>query len=57
LVQLAGSEIFQGMVRLHGELWRAVAHEAIPAGAHVRVTSIEGLTAHVVPGEHGEAGK
>ena len=57
LVQLAGSEIFQGMVRLHGELWQAVAHEAIPAGAHVRVTRIEGLTAHVVPVKDHVAGK
>ena len=56
LVQLAGSEIFQGMVRVHGELWRAVAREAIPAGAHVRVTRMEGLTLHVVPAEHDTAG-
>jgi membrane-bound serine protease (ClpP class) len=51
LVRLDGSEAFQGMVRLHGELWRAVAREAIPAGAHVRVTRIDGLTLHVVPAE------
>jgi membrane-bound serine protease (ClpP class) len=57
LVQLAGSELFEGMVRLHGELWRAVAREAIPAGAHVRVTHIEGLTLHVVSAEHQVAGK
>jgi membrane-bound serine protease (ClpP class) len=49
LVQLADSEIFQGMVRLHGELWRAVAREAIPQGAQVRVTRMDGLTLHVVP--------
>jgi len=48
LVRQTGSEIFQGMVRLHGELWRAVAREEIPAGAQVRVTRIEGLTLHVV---------
>jgi membrane protein implicated in regulation of membrane protease activity len=41
------------MVRLHGELWRAVSREEIPAGAQVRVTRIEGLTLHVVlPGHH-----
>ena len=34
---------------MHGELWRAVSREAIPAGAHVRVTSVEGLTLHVCP--------
>jgi membrane-bound serine protease (ClpP class) len=38
---------FAGMVRMHGELWRAAAHEAIPAGAHVRVQRVEGLTLHV----------
>jgi membrane-bound serine protease (ClpP class) len=46
------SEEFQGMVRLHGELWRAVAKDAIPAGAQVRVTRTVGLTVHVVPAEH-----
>ncbi len=53
LVRQTDSEIFQGMVRLHGELWRAVAREEIPAGAQVRVARIEGLTLHVVlPGHH-----
>ena len=53
LVRQTDSEIFQGMVRLHGELWRAVAREEIPAGAQVQVTRIEGLTLHVVlPGHH-----
>ena len=37
------------MVRLHGELWRAVAAQAIPAGARVRVLRIAGLTVHVAP--------
>jgi membrane-bound serine protease (ClpP class) len=48
LVRQTDGEFFQGMVRLHGELWRAVAREAIPAGAQVRVARIEGLTLHVV---------
>jgi membrane-bound serine protease (ClpP class) len=52
LVRQAGSEFFQGMVRLHGELWRAVSHEEIPAGTQVRVTSIKGLTLHVVNSGH-----
>jgi membrane-bound serine protease (ClpP class) len=52
LVQQPDSEFFQGMVRLHGELWRAVAREEIPAGAQVRVTRIVGLTLHVVPFGH-----
>jgi membrane-bound serine protease (ClpP class) len=52
LVRQAGGEFFQGMVRLHGELWRAVSHEEIPAGTQVRVTSIQGLTLHVVNSGH-----
>ena len=42
---------YQGMVRMHGELWRAVARESLPAGAEVRVTRVEGLTMHVSPVE------
>jgi len=42
---------FQGMVRLRGELWRAVAPVAIPAGAQVRVVRVSGLTVHVTPAE------
>jgi membrane-bound serine protease (ClpP class) len=56
LVRQTDSEFFQGMVRLHGELWRAVAREEIPAGAQVRVTRIEGLTLHVVLSGHHAAG-
>jgi membrane-bound serine protease (ClpP class) len=56
LVKAADGELFQGMVRLNGALWRAVAREAIPQGAHVRVTRFEGLTLHVVPAEHSAAG-
>jgi membrane-bound serine protease (ClpP class) len=47
---------FQGMVRLHGELWRAVARREIPVGARVRVTRMVGLTLHVEPREE-HAGK
>jgi membrane-bound serine protease (ClpP class) len=49
-----GSE--PGMVRVHGELWRAVligggggAAQSIAAGAVVRVKRIDGLTLHVEP--------
>ena len=53
LVRQRDSEMFQGMVRMHGELWRAVAQEEIPAGAQVQVTRIEGLTLHVaLSGQH-----
>ncbi len=44
---------FQGMVRLRGELWRAVAPVAIPTGAQVRVVRVTGLTVHVAPAESG----
>ena len=39
----------RGMVRVHGELWRAVSREMIPIGARVRVVQVEGLTLHVEP--------
>jgi membrane protein implicated in regulation of membrane protease activity len=57
LVKSGDGEIFEGMVRLNGALWRAVAREEIPQGAHVIVTSFQGLTLHVVPAEHSAAGK
>ncbi len=50
----AGEGVFAGMVRMHGELWRAVAPETIPAGARVRVVRITGLTMQVKP-EHESA--
>jgi len=37
----------KGMVLVHGELWRAAAGEAIPKGAQVRVSKIQGLTLYV----------
>jgi membrane-bound serine protease (ClpP class) len=48
----AGSE--PGMVRVHGELWRALAGAAqnIPAGERVRVKRVDGLTLHVEPVGH-----
>ena len=46
-----GEGVFAGMVRMHGELWRAVASQAIPAGAQVRVLSVTGLTVQVTPAE------
>src|SRR5258708_7438374 len=57
LVKPADGELFVGMVRLNGALWRAVAPEAIPQGAHARVVSFEGLTLHVVPAERSVPGK
>jgi len=45
----AGEGAFAGMVRMHGELWRAVASQAIPAGARVQVVRVNGLTVQVKP--------
>jgi len=38
-----------GMIRVHGELWRAAAPkgQSIPKGAWVRVKRVDGLTLHV----------
>lgn len=41
----------EGMIRLHGELWRAFASEAIPDGKSVRVVKVEGLRVRVAPTE------
>jgi membrane-bound serine protease (ClpP class) len=38
-----------GMIRIHGEMWRAVTDQDVAAGAPVRVRKIEGLTLHVEP--------
>jgi membrane-bound serine protease (ClpP class) len=48
-------KLFQGMVRLRGELWRAVATEPVPAGTRVRVLRISGLTAYVAPADQANA--
>jgi membrane-bound serine protease (ClpP class) len=39
----------EGMIRVHGELWQAMASQAIPAGAPVRVVRVDGLRLHVEP--------
>ena len=39
----------EGMVRVHGELWRAAAASPVPEGALVRVTRVEGLKLFVEP--------
>jgi len=40
-----------GMVFVSGELWRARAAQAIPAGARIRVLRVDGLTLEVAPAE------
>jgi membrane-bound serine protease (ClpP class) len=44
----AGAE---GMIRVHGELWRAISASAVPEGKPVRVRSVDGLKLHVEPEE------
>ncbi len=44
----AGTE---GMIRVHGELWRAVSPQTVPQGKPVRVRSVEGLMLRVEPEE------
>jgi membrane-bound serine protease (ClpP class) len=39
----------EGMIRVHGELWRAAAAAPLPEGALVRVTRVEGLKLFVEP--------
>ena len=41
----------EGMIRLRGELWRAVSTQPIPQGKQVKILRVEGLKVHVVPAE------
>lgn len=45
----------EGMIRVHGELWRAISPQAVAEGKPVRVKSIEGLKLHVEPEEESVA--
>ena len=47
----AGAQPGRGMVRVHGELWRAASTGAIPEGTPVRVVGVDGLTLYVEPVE------
>ncbi|MGH8239412.1 MAG: NfeD family protein, partial [Steroidobacteraceae bacterium] len=38
-----------GPVRVRGEIWNAVAHEAIEEGQRLRITRVDGLTLEVEP--------
>jgi membrane-bound serine protease (ClpP class) len=39
----------EGMIRIHGELWRASSKDGLPVGATVRVLRIAGLRLEVAP--------
>jgi membrane-bound serine protease (ClpP class) len=41
----------EGIIRVHGELWRAFSPRPVPAGAAVRVLRVDGLKLHVEPRE------
>jgi membrane-bound serine protease (ClpP class) len=41
----------EGMIRIHGELWRAISQEAVAEGQPVRVLKMEGLKLYVEPVE------
>jgi membrane-bound serine protease (ClpP class) len=41
----------EGMVRVHGELWRAVSSQPVQEGKTVRVLRVEGLKLYVEPAE------
>jgi len=41
----------EGMIRIHGELWRAISSQPVEEGKPVRVVRIEGLKLYVEPVE------
>ncbi len=41
----------EGMVRVHGELWRAESSQPVPEGKTVRISKVEGLKLYVEPVE------
>lgn len=49
VVTAALSSQGEGMIRVHGELWRATAASPVPEGALVRVTRVDGLKLFVEP--------
>ncbi len=39
----------EGMIRVHGELWRAISNQPVPEGKPVRVVKMDGLKLYVEP--------
>jgi membrane-bound serine protease (ClpP class) len=39
----------EGIIRIHGELWRAIANQTVPEGKPVRVVKMDGLKLYVEP--------
>ena len=48
-VTIALSGAGEGMIRVHGELWRASSQEALQVGTRVRVLRVDGLKLEVEP--------
>ena len=46
-----GGTIAEGMIRIHGELWRAASRVPAAKGQSVRVLRVDGLTLQVEPAE------
>ena len=44
-----GPDSPEGMIRVHGELWRAISAQPVPEGKSVRVLRIDGLKLYVEP--------
>jgi membrane-bound serine protease (ClpP class) len=51
-----GAVAGEGQIKLHGEIWRAVAERPIADGMPVRVVGVDGLTLRVVGAEAAEGG-
>jgi membrane-bound serine protease (ClpP class) len=51
VIEPIGAAPATGLVRVHGELWRAASQsgESIPKGARARVKRVDGLTVQVEP--------
>jgi membrane-bound serine protease (ClpP class) len=49
VVTVALASANEGMIRIHGELWRAASKENIQAGTRVRVLRVDGLKLEVEP--------
>jgi membrane-bound serine protease (ClpP class) len=47
----SGGAPYEGTVRVHSELWRAVCEAPLAAGQRVRVARVEGLTLYVEPAQ------
>ncbi len=46
-----GAAVAEGMIRVHGELWRAASRVPVAQGQSVRVVRVDGLTLQVEPAE------